>query len=179
MTDNLLIMSKIDVIRLEMETIIRSFESEDQDLNDFLLNDAKNYLKSFLAITYLLKYGDEIIAYFSLSNDNLSKNDEEKALWNKVNRAIPNDKRRRTYPAVKSGRLAVSRRYTGLGLGNTIILTVREMYVRQQQNAGCRFITVDAYRNALSFYEKNQFKFLTEKDKDEDTRSMYFDLKSI
>jgi hypothetical protein len=37
----------------------------------------------------------------------------------------------------------------------------------------------DAYRKALPFYEKNDFRYLTTKDLDDDTRAMYFDLKAI
>lgn len=42
--------------------------------------------------------------------------------------------------------------------------------------SGCRFLTVDAYKSAITFYEKCGFQFLTEKDKEESTRAMYFDL---
>jgi GNAT superfamily N-acetyltransferase len=158
---------------------IKSFESEDKDLNNFLLNDAKSYLKSLLAVTYLLQVGDETVAYFSLSNDSLIKNYGEKTIWNRINRFIPNNKRRRSYPAVKIGRLAVAKTHTGIGLGKRIILTIKNMYINEPRRAGCRFLMVDAYRDALPFYEKNKFKFLTEQDKNDDTRTMYFDLKAI
>lgn len=42
---------------------------------------------------------------------------------------------------------------------------------------GCRFLTVDAHRDAIGLYEKCGFSFFTENDKEEDTRLMYFDLK--
>ena len=42
--------------------------------------------------------------------------------------------------------------------------------------SGCRFLTVDAYKAAIPFYEKCGFNFLSEKDVEEDTRAMYFDL---
>jgi GNAT superfamily N-acetyltransferase len=171
--------ANIRMVRLKEDTLISPFESEDRDLNDFLLNDSKNYLKSLLAVTYLLQAGDETVAYFSLSNDSLIKNDGEKPAWNKINRTIPNDKRRRSYPAVKIGRLAVTKKYTGMGLGSQIILAVREMYIDEPQRAGCRFLIVDAYRDVLPFYQKNYFKFLTEQDCNDNTRTMYFDLKSI
>jgi GNAT superfamily N-acetyltransferase len=164
---------------LTNDTKIGSFESEDEELNDFLLNDAKNYLLSLLSVTYLIKIDNEIVAYFSLSNDNVTKDDEEKSTWNKLNRNIANEKRRRSYPAVKIGRLAVAKKYMGLGFGRSIIQIVREMYTTAQQPAGCRFITVDAYRNALHFYEKNKFKYLTNKDNSDETRIMYFDLKTL
>ena len=170
--------ANIRMVRLEEETALKPFESEDKDLNDFLLNDAKKYLKSLLAVTYLLQAGDETVAYFSLSNDNLTRSGDKAQAWNKVNRTIPNDKRRRSYPAVKIGRLAVAKKYAGIGLGSHIILAVREMYNKPQQS-GCRFLTVDAYRTALSFYKKNKFRYLTEQDINDDTRTMYFDLKAI
>jgi hypothetical protein len=142
------ILGLVDIVKLEADTKINSFESEDKDLNDFLLNDAKNYLKSLLAVTYILQIGDETIAYFSLSNDNLIKNDGEKSVWNRLNRAIPNDKRRRSYPAVKIGRLAVAKKYAGMGRCPAVL-------------------------------QKNDFNFLTEQDRHDDTRTMYFDLKAI
>ena len=131
----------------------------------------------------MLKIEDEITAYFCLSYDGLTRTtiltEEEKTFWNRVGRKIPNSKRRKTYPAVKIGRLAVAKKYAGLGLGKQLLLSVREMYINELHHAGCRFITVDAYRSALGFYKKNRFQFLTSKDIDDDTRAMYFDLKAI
>jgi GNAT superfamily N-acetyltransferase len=72
----------------------------------------------------------------------------------------------------------VAKKYAGMGLGSYIVLAVREMYNKSQQ-AGCRFLTVDAYRNALPFYQKNKFLFLTNQDIHDTTRTMYFDLKAI
>jgi len=177
------ILEKIKIVRLEEDTPISSFDCGDIDLNDFLHNDSKNYLKSMLAVTYLIKIEEGIAAYFCLSNDGLTRTtiltEEEKALWNKVGRKIPNSKRRKTYPAVKIGRLAVSQQYSGFGIGQHILDAVREMYLSKPHHAGCRFVTVDAYHSALHFYERNDFRYLTTKDKDEDTRAMYFDLKAV
>jgi GNAT superfamily N-acetyltransferase len=167
------------LVRLTQDANIKTFECADKDLNDFLLNDAKNYLKAMLAVTYVIQNDEEAIAYFSLSNDNLSKHDKKNPIWNRLNRSIPNEKRRHTYPAVKIGRLAVSGKHQGKGFGTHIISMVRKIYIHDMQRAGCRFMTVDAYRDALPFYEKNKFKFLTEQDKNDDTRIMYFDLKAI
>jgi predicted GNAT family N-acyltransferase len=169
----------IQFVRLENNTEIKSFESTDEDLNDFLKNDAKKYLSSLLAITYLIQTKDEIIAYFCLSNDRIMKDDEYKRTWNKINRTIDNEKRRKSYPAVKIGRLAVSKKYAGIGIGKAIIMQIREIYTQNQQQAGCRFITVDAYNTALPFYEKNNFNYLTDKDKEDVTRAMFLDLKAF
>ena len=39
-----------------------------------------------------------------------------------------------------------------------------------------RFLTVDAYVSAIDFYRKNGFKELTQKEENEHTRLMFFDM---
>lgn len=41
---------------------------------------------------------------------------------------------------------------------------------------GCRFLTVDAYLDAVPFYVKNGFRFMNAEDNDPHTRLMYYDL---
>ena len=62
-----------DFKRLDFDTKIRPFESEDDELNVFLLDDAKNYLSQMLAVTYLIENDTDTIAYFCISNDNLKR----------------------------------------------------------------------------------------------------------
>lgn len=130
--------------------------------------------------TYLLEDSDKdvTVAYYSLLADKISFNPEEKSAWNKINRNIPNNKRRKNYPAVKIGRLAVNEDYAGCGLGSMIIRNIMYTFT-QVKRLGCRFLTVDALRSATSFYEKCGFKFFTEEDKDDETRLMFFDLKNF
>jgi GNAT superfamily N-acetyltransferase len=140
------------IVRLNNDTEIKSFESGNEDLNNFLLNDAKDYLASLLSVTYIIQSDSDTVAYYC----------------------------RKSYPAVKIGRLAVSKKFANAGIGTMIIDTIKELYKNSSfQHAGCRFIIVDAYKNALLFYEKNRFKYLTENDKDDATRIMYLDLKAI
>jgi len=44
---------------------------------------------------------------------------------------------------------------------------------------GCRFLTVDVYAAAVSFYDKNGFIPLNNEDVDSATRLLYFDLNDI
>jgi predicted GNAT family N-acyltransferase len=165
---------------LKQETAVNAFDCLDKDLNDFLLKDAKKYALSMLATTYFVNEGDNIIAYFCLSNDRITKDETlGRSQWNKLNRVVANEKRRKSYPAVKIGRLAVSNKYANFGFGTLIIRIIKEMYAHSKQQAGCRFVTVDAYQNALGFYQKNGFDFLTEKDEQAETRVMYLDLKAF
>ena len=52
---------------------------------------------------------------------------------------------------------------------------IKEMFVTNNR-IGCRYITIDAYRESLPFYEKNDFRYLTQNDTESSTRLMYFDL---
>jgi predicted GNAT family N-acyltransferase len=163
--------------QITSDTIIKPFDCGDPDLNDFLFSDAKSYFRSMMALTYLLedKVSNKTVAYYSLLNDKIVFDPEQKSHWNKLNRRIANSKRRKDYPAVKIGRLAVSREYSGNHIGEAILLQVKHMFSIMSRSA-CRFITVDAYVTAIPFYEKCGFTFLSDKDKFSKTRAMYFDL---
>ena len=92
---------------LKPESNLKSFKCTNNDLNDFLLNEALDYQKELLAKTYLVVNEDngDVIAYFSLLNDTIRLEETSKATANRINRKIPNSKRRKHYPALKIGRL--------------------------------------------------------------------------
>ena len=163
--------------QIETDTEIKSFDCGDADLNDFLVSDAKNYLRAMMALTYLLEDNSECktVAYYSLLNDKIVFDPEEKQFWNRLNRKIVNSKRRKEYPAVKIGRLAVSKNYAGNHIGEAILLQVKHMFATMRRSA-CRFITVDAYAAAIPFYEKCGFMFFFVYYENSKTRAMYFDL---
>lgn len=172
--------TKLTQIQLSDDTEIKPFRCAEEDLNGFLFDDAKHFQKELMAVTYLLEDLQEnvTVAYFSLLADKISFNPIEKKVWNKLNRNIPNPKRRRNYPAVKIGRLAVNERYAGTGVGTFVLDNIKYAFTTVKR-LGCRFITVDALVSAATFYEKNGFLFFTEMDKDEETRLMFFDLKNF
>ena len=163
--------------QIDSDTQIKSFDCGDADLNDFLFSDAINYFKAMMALTYLLEdpSNDRTVAYYSLLNDKIVFDPTEKKFWNRLNRRVANSKRRKEYPAVKIGRLAVSKEYAGRHIGKMILLQIKHVFATMRRSA-CRFITVDAYAEAVPFYEKCGFTFLSEKDRNSPTRAMYFDL---
>lgn len=77
--------------RLTEETELGGFVCADDDLNDFLWNEAKDYQKELLAVTYLVYYNNDIIAFFSLLNDTVKFQEEDKKVCNKINRKISNN----------------------------------------------------------------------------------------
>ena len=170
--------SSFDLFPLNEKTEILPFCCKDDELNNFLFEDAKNYFSDLMAVTYLLvdRKTQKTVAYFSLLNDKVSYDPEERSLWNRINRRISNNKRRKTYPSVKIGRLAVSKDYDNKGIGRAILDFIKHAFTNGNRT-GCRFITVDAYAKATGFYIKNSFDFFTEKDRKDATRLMFFDLK--
>ena len=168
--------------RLTPTAVVPPFDCGDTDLNDFLRNDAPLYTGELLTVTYLVVDGADIAAFFSLSNDTLTYDPNPdsggRGIWNRITRNIPNPKRRKSYPAVKLGRLGVSSKHQSMGLGSVILDLLKVSFVSDNKT-GCRFITVDAYNNprTLGFYQRNEFDFLIASDEKEETRQMYFDLK--
>ena len=157
---------------------IKPFKSRDADLNSFLFEDAHKYLFDLMAVTYLLEDVSQAktVAYFSLLNDKITFDPDQRSIWNRLSRRIANAKRRKHYPAVKIGRLAISEEYANQGLGRDIMRLIKYMFTHGNRT-GCRFITVDAYHDAVGFYQKCGFDFISEKDAQSITRSMYYDLK--
>jgi len=168
------------------DSSIKSFDCGEADLNDFILEtdssiqNATQHAEELLAVTYVLEdeEKDETIAYFSLLNDKIERESIDKGIWNKLSRLIPNAKRRRSYPAVKIGRLGVSLKYQHFGFGEKILDFVKQWFAISP-NTGCRYLTVDALQSARGFYEKNQFKVLVEPVSKEDTVLMFYDLKQM
>ncbi len=122
-----------DFYQLSAESDIRPFRCKDDDLNAFLKDDAKKYLSELMAVTYLLEdtVNDNTVAYFSLLNDKIVFESSEKSIWNRLSRRIANSKRRKAYPSVKIGRLAISEKYSGCGLGRDIVRFIKYMFTHQ------------------------------------------------
>ena len=105
---------------------------------------------------------------------------EDEDLWRKLRKELPHEKHLGSYPAVKICRLAVSLQHKGEGLGTDLVSAIKQMLVNNTAVSACRFLTVDAYKDALPFYLKNGFRLLVNNIEDESyTVPMYFDLKEL
>lgn len=168
------------VRRLRKGETIRSFNCGDEDLNDFIMNRVADYLKTMLAVTYVFEHkaSGRIIGYFSLANDRISIDDfDNNTEFNRFRRhRFINEKRIRSYPAVKICRLGIDNDFHGYGVGSMLIDFIKSYYKRGN-NAGCRFLTVDAYLDAVTFYERNKFQRLQYDEKR--TKLLYYDLNEI
>jgi GNAT superfamily N-acetyltransferase len=170
--------------KLSLNETVKSFNCGDADLNDFIINDANNYRKSLLAVTYVFEHieNGNIIAYFSLANDRVSLSDfKTKTEFNRFRKKrFVNEKRIKSYPAVKICRLGVSEKMKGYGVGTVLLAFIKRFFFHDNKT-GCRFITVDAYSDAISFYERNNFQYLRNDDEPQNmvTYLLYYDLNDI
>lgn len=176
------IASSFQIRRLAKDESICEFNCGDEDLNDFILNESQLYRKARLAVSYVIQKIDnkQVVGFFSLANDRVSISDfESKTEFNKFRKKrFVNEKRIKSYPAVKICRLAVDESAKGMSLG-TFILDFIKTYFVVDNKTGCRFITVDAYSNAIPFYLKNQFLPLSQDSDSDHTRLLFFDLDEI
>lgn len=173
---------KLRVRKLSPTEYIDSFNCGDKDLNSFILEEAPMYRKALLAVTYVVEDNEssKVLAYFSLANDKVSLSDfESKTEFNRFRKhRFVNEKRLKSYPAGKLCRLAVDNAAKSLHIGSYLIQFIKSYFVADNKT-GCRFLTVDAYADAIPFYLKNGFIPLNEDDAGQATRLLFFDLNAI
>jgi GNAT superfamily N-acetyltransferase len=174
-------------------TIFDTFDCGDDELNDFFRNDALFYQKELLGRTYYFSLKDDpavIVCAFTIANDSIKTFNIPSSRKNKINRNIPNIKRRKNYPAALIGRLGVNVAFKNRNIGSELLKFIKLWIIGTANKMGCRFVLVDAYNDAipLKFYKKNDFSelfFSEEEEKDFleitsmeklDTRLLYFDL---
>lgn len=142
----------------------------------FLTEWCNSIFEKRIASTYVLEDNGQIIAYFSLLNDKVSKLDATGSSWKRLKKLFPRSKHFSSYPAIKIGRLAVDKKYEGKGVGRKLMNRIKEDLRETSKASAFRFLTVDAYLSAVPFYEKNGFKMLLNNDENKHTRAMYFDM---
>jgi GNAT superfamily N-acetyltransferase len=169
-----------EFLRFEGDCVVESFDCADVDLNDFIATDAVQYRDQLLAVTYVIKRGNSTLAFFSVSNDKVSREETISGkAFERFRAMFSGGKKLRSYPAVKIGRLAVDKDCQKSGIGTAMLDYVKVLFV-DRNKTGCRYITVDAYCKSLQFYERNGFDYLTTADESSTTtRQMYFDLVKI
>ena len=169
----------MDLIQLTSDYEMKPFDCGDTQLNGFLLNDARLFHEKKLATTYLICDKEKIIGYFSLFNDKISKQEVSKAVWRRIKKLFPHSKHFGSYPAVKIGRLAVSSSYRGKEFGSEIMFVIKHLLKREPGHSSFRFLTVDAYLDAIPFYERNGFEILDPQEKPGNTCAMFFDMMKL
>jgi GNAT superfamily N-acetyltransferase len=170
------------IIRLSADHSIKPFDCGRSDLNEFLIKDSIIDLNYLLLVTYILEIPSKTIAYFSVANDLLKINADDSRDFKKILRGkIKEDSKlyslfnRKSYPAVKIGRLAVDKEYQCRGIGTELLDAIKYSFTTNNKT-GCTFITVDSINEErpIRFYAKNGFFQLSERDQKDESRLMYY-----
>ncbi|WP_298521437.1 GNAT family N-acetyltransferase [uncultured Methanobrevibacter sp.] len=153
---------------LTAEHDLSDFDCGDEDLNDFLKNDALAQQKEKLNVTKLVMYNGDIIGFASLLTDTLKlKNIKDENLRLKIKGKLNINSNKRGISAVKIGRLAINRKYSNKGLGSHILRSILNNLKKISENkVGFRFIIIEGYAKAFNFYVvRNGFEYLKKDEK--------------
>lgn len=165
-----LIGRRAEIISPEHEKYFESFESDNKELVDFLVQDALKNHELGISTTYLWFYNPDnrLAAYVTILMDAIRVSGYLRESF--FGQGIGY----KTLPALKVGRLCVDKKYERMGIGTNITYFVMEKALRLSDEIGCRFIIVDAKKESVHFYRKLNFNVLKEREKG--TIPMYFDM---
>ena len=176
----------------------KGFTCKDEDITEFFTQDYADYAYQLLGKSYCFVKPEtsDIVCAFTVANSSVKVDSLPSNLRNKLNRKIPNAKRRPQYPAVLVGQLAVSDLFSGHHVGDELLDFIKSWFIDPLNKTGCRYVIVDAvnHQKVFEYYQRNGFKFLFSSDKEDwtflhnnglepttpiepmKTRLMYFDL---
>lgn len=151
--------------------ILNSFETDEIELKKFLIEDALSNQDWAISDTYLWFYNpkNELAGYMTLLSDavrvhgtSLGQSFLDKGVAYK------------TLPALKIGRICVDKKYLRKGVGTEMVAYAARTLLEINERIGCRFVVVDAKKEAKHFYSRLNFEVL--KDREKGTTPMFFDM---
>ena len=170
---------RIEKISSVHEAVIKTFESYEPELSDFLKEDALEQQDRKISVTYLwfTRATNELVAYITICPDCVKlKNISEELAKNFRDKGI----NYKSLPSLKIGRVCVDNRFLRRGIGSLMIDFAINLAVKLSKEVGCRFLYLDAKRNedsdkdAIHFYKKIGFEIYKYRDSKE--TPMYMDI---
>lgn len=148
-----------------------SFLCKDKDIAKFFNEEFANYSHQLLGKSYCFveQSNQRIVCAFTVANSCIKVDALPNKKRNKINRKIPNEKRRPQYPAVLVGQLAVHQDYKGKHIGNELMDFIKSWFIDPLNKTGCRYVIVDAINNkkVIDYYKDNGFNFIFGSDEEE------------
>ena len=166
-------LQKINLRKIKQEDNLNAFTSYEQDLVEFLREDALTNQQKGISVTFLFHYNNNLVSYITLLIDRIDLKGNLRSFYKDKEITYS------SLPALKIGRLCVDNNHLRKGLGRYMVRIAIILAKKIMNNiAGCRFLTVDAKNNdsVLRFYKKCGFKILRN---NKNTISLYADLKLL
>ncbi len=138
--------------RLNASHDFSNFDCMDDDLNEFIREDALNYQEDNVSVTYVCIHDSKCVGYITISNDAILINNRDKKEFSSRGINIPD------FPAIKIGRWARDKEYKGRDVGKQLLYSVFKTALALSKVIGIRFISVDAYPAAINTYLRYDFQ---------------------
>lgn len=172
--------SKIKIAKLSEIYDLKKFDCGDEDINEFLKEDALLYQKEKIATTTLFIYEDNILGFCSLASDavKLERKTEDEKIRQELGRGYAE------YPALKLARFGRDKQFRKMGVGGFILNYVVGKSISLNDDIAVRFVTLDSYTNKVEYYKNHGFvenlhKHYQERRQRTETVSMRLDLKFV
>lgn len=143
------------------------FDSGDEDLNDFLKNDALKEQHLLLSRTHLCFYRDHVAGFITLAADSIRLDKDKLDPSQHIDGCdYP------AYPCILIARLAADKRLQHHGIGRYLLSLAIGFAL--EGPLGCRYLSVDSKEGAVKFYEKIGFRYWTKSK-----RRMYLNMMDV
>lgn len=149
-------LSKLEIRQLSEsnQADFANFTCGDDDLDDWLKSDALRLQAQNIIRTSVAYYDGQPCGFVALMADAVVLETKERKSIQLGSADHP------VVPAVKIARLGMAKcvRESQRGCGTALVRFAFLETLAMSRNIGCRLLTLDAYPNALGFYEKLGFK---------------------
>jgi GNAT superfamily N-acetyltransferase len=163
--------SDLSISALSKRDDVLLFCCKNDDLNDFLKNDALSNQEQLISKTYVCYYRGHFTGYFTLTTDTIKVKSVDDS-------DCVDDFPYSRYPAVKLARLATDKRFERKGIGSHMLFAAIGLAQRVADITGCRYITVDSKPGSTGFYIRYGFKIVKRSIK-KDYTSLYLNMQPI
>ena len=166
----------LTIARLDASVKVGNFDCGDSELNRYLHEDAlENQERHSVGVTYVardMEASEAILGYYTLAVGSVPK----EPIRHIFGDAIPPYG---VVPCILLGRLAVNESVKSHGIGSRLLRHAFSISLDVKASIGCRLMIVDAYANAIAFYEKFGFMDLPNPKQKRSTTRMFIDLVTV
>lgn len=151
---------------LSEENIVKEFDCEDPDYDDFIKNHALKHQLLKLGTTYLFFYKNKPVGYVTIAMGHLKKEKSDE---------LKDTHPLRNIPCLFLAQMARDKSVKGLGVGDIMIEWVIGMAMRTSTSVACRYVLLECEDHDISTYKRNDFALLPKNKKDK-RNYMFYDL---
>lgn len=129
--------------------VFKHFDCGEENLNKYIRTYAYMNDENNLSKTFICEDDGNIVGFVTLCNAHIEF-DEMPVSYKRLMTKYP-------VPSVKIARLAVDKKYQGMGYGKSILLYAFKKIIQVSVSTGVKVISVDVKESSKGFYEKFGF----------------------